>query len=157
MKEGTGAWTRLLTPTRGYEVDEVAVDGELLPLASGATSYTFLPVTGDHSLAVTCRLVDGVLLTRAPSAATVRRGRTALLEYAVEQGVRHGRADVTIRIVDDDAQVVKTLRRRGVALNRLHEASFVCSLDHGDYTFLVSSRTSDGADSANVASNLLDG
>jgi hypothetical protein len=45
-------------PDEGYEVGAVSVDGETVPCRTPA-SYVFLPVTCDHTLAVSFRLVDG--------------------------------------------------------------------------------------------------
>jgi hypothetical protein len=120
-------------------------------------SYTFLPVACDHELTVSFRLASGVVMTAAPSPATVQRGEMAALEYVVDQGagIESARADVTIRIVDSDAKTVKTMRCRGVTLNEAHNARFVCSLPEGEYTFLVTAKASDGRDSTNVASNQL--
>jgi hypothetical protein len=146
--------TFTFAPDAGYGVAQVLVDG--VPVdPTTATSYTFAPVAADHAFTVSFGLLAGALTTRAPSPATVKRGRVAVLEYEADQAVLRGRATVTIRISDASGRVVKTLTRRHVSLNVLHKARFLCLLPKGVYTFTVTARTSAGAESMGDGSNTL--
>jgi len=142
---------------RGYHVAEVRLDGVPISLTI-PNAYTFAPVAADHTLSVTFAAdapVPGGLTTKAPSPATVKKGKTATLKYRVIQAVVSGRADVTIAITSKSGRVVKTLKRSGVTLNALHTAKFVCRLKKDVYSFTVFAVTTDGASSIKNGSNRL--
>lgn len=63
--------------------------------------------------------------TRAPYAATARRGRTASLKYkVVEAGANGGTATVTVKVKNRAGTVVKKLTYKGRAVNTLLAAKF---------------------------------
>ena len=146
--------TFAFAPDSGYGVARVLVDGVPVDLTT-PTSYTFTPVAADHTLTVSFALLAGALTTRAPTPATVKRGRIAVLEYEADQAVLHGKATVTIRITAASGRVMKTLKRRNVSLNVLHKARFLCLLPKNVYTFTVTAQTSAGAASMGDGSNTL--
>jgi hypothetical protein len=139
---GAGATpTFTFAPNAGYVVFKVLVDGAAV-IPTTATTYTFAPVTTDHTLTVSFAPALGGLTTEAPFPATVRRGHVAVLRYAASQAILNGRVDVKIRISDAGSKTVKTLTRRNVTLDELHKARFLCLLKRGAYTFTVSARHS---------------
>jgi hypothetical protein len=77
--------------------------------------------------------------TKAPSAASVVRYRTAKLWYKVlDTGANGGKATVTIKIRNRAGKVVKTLGpSKGMAVNKLLYKTFTCRLAKGTYRFSV--------------------
>ena len=98
--------------------------------------------------------VAGAITTKAPSSATVKRGKIASLKYRVNEAVLGGSANVTIKIKKSGV-VVKTLKIRNASMNSTHTAKFTCKLAKGKYTFYVSATTVAGGVSSNTASNRL--
>jgi hypothetical protein len=76
-------------------------------------------------------------VTKAPSAASVVRYRTAKLWYKVlDTGANGGKATVTIKIRNRAGRVVKTLGPyKGMAVNKLLYKTFTCRLAKGTYRF----------------------
>ena len=70
--------------------------------------------------------------TTAPSAASVARGKTAILAFRVWDARPNGNtATVTIKVRDAAGTLVKTLRLRGQSLRTTLEAAFTCGLPGG--------------------------
>jgi len=94
--------------------------------------------------------------TRAPSAATVMRYRTAALAYKVlDAAPNGGTAEVTISIRNGAGRVVKTLTYHARPVNTLLKASFTCRLAKGRYRFFVYAFDAAGNKQAFVDGNRL--
>lgn len=94
--------------------------------------------------------------TRAPSAVSVMRYRTASLPYRVlDRAPNGGVAAVTIRIRDHSGRLVKTLSYAAKPVNTPLAASFACGLPRGSYRFLIYARDQAGNRQATVGSNRL--
>ena len=103
-------------------------------------------------------IVAGAITTTAPSAATVKKGKTATLKYQVNEAVLGGTANVTITIKKVGkvvSKVVKSFRIPNVRMNSAQVKKFTCTLAKGKYTFYVSATTAAGGMSMNTASNTL--
>jgi len=98
--------------------------------------------------------VAGAITTRAPSSATVKKGKVASLKYQVNEAVLGGTANVTISI-QKSGRTVKTLKVANARMNTLQTAKFTCKLAKGKYVFYVSASTAAGAVSTNSAFNTL--
>lgn len=96
----------------------------------------------------------GAITTKAPSSATVKRGKVATLKYQVNEAVLGGTANVTIKI-KKSGKIVKTLRIANARMNSTQKATFTCRLAKGSYTFYVSATTAAGGRSTNTAFNRL--
>ena len=84
-------------------------------------------------------------VTEALAASRVRRGRGAVLRYAVDDALpSSGTAKVTIRITNAAGRLVKTLRYAELPTNAPLEARFVCRLARGKYRFSVGARDAAG-------------
>lgn len=64
--------TFTMTPNKGYEIDQVLVDGKAVELeqlleADGSATYTFLKVDGDHTIEVTFKKAGGDQPTNPPA------------------------------------------------------------------------------------------
>jgi hypothetical protein len=131
---------------------------ELLPLLNAA--YNAWKGNGDAPTPGPSPSPDptplpGALTVRAPYPAAVKKGRTAMLRFRVNQAVLGGTADVTIRIRTRAGKCVKSLKVNDAPLNSLRRAKFRCTLKRGAYRFYVSAITDAGVKAGNVASNRL--
>jgi hypothetical protein len=94
--------------------------------------------------------------TVAPSAASVKKGKTVTLNYQVnDPSPNLGTATATIQIKNAAGAVVKTVRAGAKPINTPQKASFKCTLAKGTYTFVVSAVDAAGNASTTSASNRL--
>jgi len=93
---------------------------------------------------------------RAPTAATVTRGRTATLKYKIADA-RPGSpsATVTIRVRDARNREKWRVILRNKPVNKLLRYAFRCSLPRGTYRFLVTATDAAGNRGTKPASNKL--
>ena len=99
--------------------------------------------------------VPGAITVKAPSAASVKKGKTATLKFSVDEAVVGGVANIKIVIKNAKKKPVKTLKVTGAKMNMANTVKFKCKLAKGKYKFYVSATTADGAQSTNTASNKL--
>jgi hypothetical protein len=93
---------------------------------------------------------------QAPSAASVRRYRTATLKCRVyDAAPSAGTADVTVRIKTLRGKTVKTLRLYDQKVGKLLKCRFSCLLGKGTYRFYVSATDPAGNPQEKVRSNIL--
>lgn len=143
-------------PADGYELGELRVDGEVVqPTAVG--EYTFPAVLADHTIAVTFTPKAGVgaLTAKAPSALTVKRGRTVALPYGVFADGTDGTATATITIQTKAGKVVARKAVKDVPLNVMRTFRLARKLNRGTYQFLVTAVASDGRSTPAPAVNTL--
>jgi len=94
--------------------------------------------------------------TVAPSAASVKKGKTATLKYKVTDPAPNlGTATATITIKDATGTVVKTLVLTAKPVNAPQKATFKATLKKGAYTFYVTAVDAAGNHSTNVSFNKL--
>ena len=94
--------------------------------------------------------------TAAPSAAKVRKGRTAKLKYKVKDAAPNGgTATVKIKIKNRAGKVVKVLKLGVKNVNVKLSAKFRCRLAKGRYKFLVYAVDAAGNKQGHVGSNRL--
>jgi hypothetical protein len=148
--------TFTFTPDSGYDVAEVLVDGASVELNT-PTSYTFAPVTADHTIAVTFapKAGAGALTAKAPRALTARRGQAVALRYGVFATDGSGSATVTITIQNVTGKVVARKAIKDAPLNQMRTFRFACNLNRGAYKYSVTAAASDGRSTAEAAVNTL--
>lgn len=111
-------------------------------------------IESTHSLTVN---IDTVKPTTATlGAASVKRGKTATLNYRVDDALPNaGSAAVVIKVKSSTGKVVKTLKLASKPVNIAGAATFTCKLAKGKYTFFVSATDTAGNVQANIAKNKL--
>ena len=94
--------------------------------------------------------------TVAPSAASVKKGKTATLKFQVnDTNSGATTATVTVQVKNAAGKVVKTIKAGAKPVNALQSTSFKCTLKKGKYKFYVSAKDSLGNAAGNVAFNTL--
>lgn len=94
--------------------------------------------------------------TVAPSAASVKKGKTATLKFQVnDTNSGATTATVTVQVKNAAGKVVKTIKAGAKPVNALQSTSFKCTLKKGKYKFYVSAKDSLGNAAGNVALNTL--
>jgi hypothetical protein len=134
-------------------------DAPISVTTEGASSYAARSrdVFGNaSSRGFTVRLDTRRPTPKAPSAASVRRGRTCTLRYSVTDAVP-GSPTATVKIVVRDARgrVRWTGRQFGKLVNKPLTCTFRCKLPAGRYRFSVSATDAAGNSQKAVASNRL--
>jgi hypothetical protein len=120
------------------------------PSTGGQTETTTYQIT---VTAVTDTVAPTV---KAPSRATVKKGKTATLKYRVNDPAPNlGTAKATIKIKNKKGKVVKTLKLGAKPVNTTQKAKFKCKLAKGKYTFYVTAVDAAGNHSRNTAKNKL--
>ena len=145
-----------------YKLDGGAWTRGSQPQVSGNGIHTLVyrstDVVGNREAdeSVTVRIDRLRPVTRAPKAASVVRGRTATLQYRVNDA-RPGSATakVTIRVKTLGGTTVKTITVEKAKLNTLLRASFRCKLAKRTYKFFVYATDSAGNTQSKVGSNRL--
>jgi len=143
-------------PADGYQLGELRVDGEVVQ-PTGAGEYTFPAILADHTIAVTFTAQAGVsaLTAKAPSALTVKRGRSVALPYGVFADGTDGTATVTITIQTKAGKVVARKAVKDVPMNVMRTFRLACRLNRGTYQYLVAATSSDGRSTLEPAVNTL--
>jgi photosystem II stability/assembly factor-like uncharacterized protein len=94
--------------------------------------------------------------TAALARASVRRHRTALLKYIVnDRAPNGGNASVTIRIRTLKGKLVRTLEQGARSVNLLLKAKFTCTLHKGTYRYFVYATDLAGNKQSSVGVNKL--
>jgi hypothetical protein len=93
--------------------------------------------------------------TRAPAAATVRRGQTATLRYLIDDVAGQSPDTATIKIKNSHGKVVRSATITKVRLHLTLSYRFRCSLSKGTYRFSVYAKDGAGHLQTNVAANRL--
>jgi hypothetical protein len=92
----------------------------------------------------------------APSAASVKKGKTATLKYQInDPSPNLGTATTTIQVKNAVGTVVKTIKAGAKPVNTAQKVTFKCTLAKGTYTFVVSAVDAAGNASTATASNTL--
>jgi hypothetical protein len=157
----------------GVARTEYKIDGGPWTAATSLTVSAPSDHTNDGSHAVLYRSIDGAGNAETPRvctvdidtcpprpladrAATVTRGRTAILAYSVSETCAvPATADVTIKIKTPAGRLVTTLKRHAAALNTRLVARFACRLAAGRYRFSIYATDAAGNAQSSVGSNSL--
>lgn len=123
-----------------------------------SVSYRSVDVAGNVETAKGCtvRIDTRKPATKAPSRASVRRGRTATLKYeVVDLAPNGGMANVRIKIKTLGGRTVKTLRLSTKPVNVTLAAKFRCKLAKKTYRFYVYASDAAGNAQSKAGSNKL--
>ena len=94
--------------------------------------------------------------TLAPSAASVRRGRTVSLKYVIKDAAPNaGWAAPTVKVRTLHGKVVGSFSLGRVKVNRALTAAWRCTLPRGQYRFSVYAKDAAGNAQSKAGSNVL--